>query len=142
MTAEGRPESRISRRRMLKRLGAGAAIAWSAPVLSSLRTPAFAQGYPRACEDCETNPCGFDPVAECGTSPTGGTCVCGLLVTGGCECFQPICLPTPELCDLTDPTCPVGFACINVACCGFTFCAPLCGTILPARTTSRARRWA
>jgi hypothetical protein len=35
----------ISRRAMLKRIGAGAAIAWSAPVLSSFRTPAFAQ-YP------------------------------------------------------------------------------------------------
>lgn len=33
----------ISRRTMLKRLGAGAAVAWSVPVLTSLRTPAFAQ---------------------------------------------------------------------------------------------------
>jgi hypothetical protein len=37
--------SGLSRRTMLKRIGAGTAIAWSAPVLSSLRTPAFA-GYP------------------------------------------------------------------------------------------------
>jgi hypothetical protein len=140
MTAEGRPESGISRRRMLKRLGAGAAIAWSAPVLSSLRTPAFAQGYPRECIDCETNPCGFDPVAECGTSVTGDICVCALLVTGGCACFQPICLPNPELCDVTDPTCPVGFACVNEGCCAVSFCAPLCATVLP-RASARARRW-
>jgi hypothetical protein len=33
----------ISRRRLIKRLGAGAAVAWSAPVLLSVRTPAFSQ---------------------------------------------------------------------------------------------------
>jgi hypothetical protein len=141
MTAEGRPESRISRRRMLKRLGAGAAIAWSAPVLSSLRTPAFAQGYPRPCIACETNPCGVDPVAECGTGPTGITCLCALTVTGGCQCFQPICLTDVEQCNVTNPTCPVGFACVTEGCCGVSFCAPLCGTVLP-RASARARRWA
>jgi hypothetical protein len=33
----------ISRRRLIKRLGAGAAVAWSAPVLMSVKVPAFAQ---------------------------------------------------------------------------------------------------
>ncbi|MGH2557363.1 MAG: CHRD domain-containing protein [Actinomycetota bacterium] len=33
----------ISRRRMLKRVGAGAAVAWTAPILMSVRVPAFAQ---------------------------------------------------------------------------------------------------
>jgi hypothetical protein len=33
----------ISRRRMIKRIGAGAAVAWTAPVLMSVKTPAFAQ---------------------------------------------------------------------------------------------------
>jgi hypothetical protein len=35
----------VSRRRMLERIAAGAAVGWSAPVLSSVPTPAFAQ-YP------------------------------------------------------------------------------------------------
>ena len=38
------PEEGVSRRRMLKRIGAGAAVAWTAPILTSIRTPAFAQG--------------------------------------------------------------------------------------------------
>jgi hypothetical protein len=42
--AEG-TRNEVSRRRMLKRIAAGAAVGWSAPVLSSVRTPAFAQ-YP------------------------------------------------------------------------------------------------
>jgi hypothetical protein len=33
----------ISRRRLIKRIGAGAAVAWSAPVLLSVRVPAFSQ---------------------------------------------------------------------------------------------------
>jgi CHRD domain-containing protein len=36
----------VSRRRMLKRIGAGAAVAWTAPILTSVRTPAFAQASP------------------------------------------------------------------------------------------------
>jgi hypothetical protein len=35
----------ISRRRMLTRIAAGAAVGWSVPVLTTVRTPAFAQ-YP------------------------------------------------------------------------------------------------
>lgn len=35
--------SGISRRKVLKRIGAGAAVAWTAPILVSVRTPAFAQ---------------------------------------------------------------------------------------------------
>jgi hypothetical protein len=38
--------SGISRRRMIKRIGAGAAVAWTAPVLMSVRVPAFAQSPP------------------------------------------------------------------------------------------------
>jgi len=38
----------ISRRRMIKRIGAGAAVAWTAPVLMSVRVPAFAQSPPCA----------------------------------------------------------------------------------------------
>jgi hypothetical protein len=40
------PESSVSRREMLKRLGVTTGVAWAAPVLSSIRTPAYAQAYP------------------------------------------------------------------------------------------------
>jgi CHRD domain len=39
----------ISRRRMLRRMGAGVAIAWTAPILTSVRVPAYAQTTPPAC---------------------------------------------------------------------------------------------
>jgi Cu/Zn superoxide dismutase len=36
----------ISRRRMLRRMGAGVAVAWTAPILTSVRVPAYAQTSP------------------------------------------------------------------------------------------------
>jgi CHRD domain len=36
----------ISRRKMLKRVGAGVAVAWTAPILTSVRVPAYAQVSP------------------------------------------------------------------------------------------------
>ena len=59
----------ISRRRMLRRLGAGVAVAWTAPILTSVQVPAYAQTTPgcrlRASMDAaqETGP----PVASPGT---------------------------------------------------------------------------
>jgi len=55
----GRPEearAEISRRRMLKRIGAGAAVAWSAPIITSVQTPAFAASAP-ACSPCAPFDC-------------------------------------------------------------------------------------
>lgn len=133
-------ENRISRRRMLKRIGAGAAIAWTAPVLSSLRTPAFAQETPRCPTDCRDNPCGVNPALVCGQAATG-PCLCGHTVTGQCLCFQPICLDPPVLCDAANSDCPVGFGCVNSACCGLSFCAALCTTVLDG-VAQGGRRWA
>jgi hypothetical protein len=124
---------RISRRGALKRIGAGTAIAWSAPVLSSLRTPAYAQ-YPRVCP----SRCLGCNAGDCGTGPTGIPCVCAQTVIGGCDCFQPVCLGAP-LCDAADPACPVGFACVIAECCGVSFCAAMCGTPIGA---DAGQRWA
>lgn len=75
---------RISRRRALKRIGAaGAAVAWSAPLLSSLRTPAFAQASPRCREGFS---CGGD-FETCSDSPF---CVCTSTVDGA-ECLDTNC---------------------------------------------------
>jgi hypothetical protein len=46
---EPRGAGGISRRRMLRRMGAGVAIAWTAPILTSVRVPAYAQVSPGSC---------------------------------------------------------------------------------------------
>jgi hypothetical protein len=97
-------EGRISRRKALKRIGAGAAIAWSAPIMTSLRTPAFAQGSPPGCRDCAPLDC---------NNPR----YCAPLGTGCCEesgcpafCTQTIhleCLCTPSPAWNTPPDPPI-----------------------------------
>jgi hypothetical protein len=78
----------VSRRSALKRIGAGAAIAWTAPVLTSIRTPAFAQTTACAsgCPECQFGA----PCLNCGACvgiPT--ECVCA--DTGICTAPDPIC---------------------------------------------------
>jgi hypothetical protein len=113
----------ISRRRMLKRIGAGAAVAWTAPVLLSIRTPAFAQGSvcQGGCSDilcCGNAPCG-DPCCVC-TTTTEQTCACldGTFPCGpgaGCTSSQACVDEFGE-----------GFHCAVVCCTGATQCVPEC----------------
>jgi hypothetical protein len=123
---EGWSLERISRRRMLKRIGAGAAVAWSAPVLTSLRTPAFAQ-YAR----CEGLAC----AAECGVSvpPELGACLCFEDVSGASHCTNNFFCNDARACN-TNEDCVsafgVGFFCQTATGCGGSCgqqCAPDCG---------------
>jgi len=71
----------ISRRSMLKRIGSGAAAAWSAPVLTSLRTPAFGQGSPVCAAGCPQ--CRFGEI--CGPGEEDGR-RCGCVAVPDCFC--------------------------------------------------------
>jgi hypothetical protein len=80
-------EKGVSRRSMLKRLGAGAAVAWSAPVLTTLGTPAFAQTP--ICDTCTS--CEFgQPCGDCACVGTPAPeCFCTNV--GVCLNEEPIC---------------------------------------------------
>jgi len=133
---------RISRRKALKRVAAGTAIAWSAPVLTSLRTPAFAQ-YPRCQEPCDG--C-FDGIgdAPCGTDPVrGGTCLCSRTTEGVCFCGADDGCNEWGNCG-SSADCPPGFACKPVGCTGCDpdpgemNCQRPCGAPLPDGSPSAA----
>jgi hypothetical protein len=68
----------ISRRKMLKRIGVGAAVAWSAPVLMSIRTPAFGQASP-VCAPSDCPECDFGE--QCGPN-----CQCAGVPPPDCFC--------------------------------------------------------
>lgn len=120
------PEENLSRRRMLKRLGAGAAVAWTAPVIVSLSArPAFAQATPTC--DCISDPCNN----ECG--PPGAGCLCAAPVEGGCACFIPVC---GNPCS-SSSECGAGALCVTT-CCGQNSCAQLCGG---SGSQPRGRGW-
>jgi hypothetical protein len=122
-------EDGISRRRMLKRIGAGAAIAWSAPVLTSIRTPAFAQGY-AACPcfqfDCNGPPC------------PGTVCACLTDVDGGEFCSNDFSCGSTNPCT-TNGDCPAGWFCQGDGCAGSCgqVCVPPCGTCAGTSSASR-----
>jgi hypothetical protein len=120
-------ESGVSRRKIIKRLGAGTALAWSAPVLSSLATPAYAQVSPGACPAWD---CG-QSIIECAGTPCGiGPCVCDLDVHGNPACWDNISCGDPNVIACTaNSDCAPGWVC-TTNCCGQT-CLPPCGECGP-----------
>jgi hypothetical protein len=116
----------ISRRRMLKRIGAGAAIAWSAPVLTSLKTPAFAQGYDSSCDpgqvctpDCDVlRVCQGNPNCGCFRNVDTNACHCGDLLDGLCASFPPC---------VTGADCPFPGQVCAASCCPSGICMDACG---------------
>ena len=122
----GRSTDGISRRRMLKRIGAAGAVAWATPVISSLTTPAFAQTVsPGACPAWN---CG-DPITQCGgkACPEGlGICICDDDVDGNPFCWNDFdCNDVGAVACETNADCANGWRCTS-SCCGQT-CAPPCG---------------
>lgn len=138
---EGGSKDGISRRRMLKRIGAAGAVAWATPVISSLTTPAFAQTVsPGACPAWN---CG-DPITECGGEAcpeASGLCVCDDDVDG-----RPFCWNDFYCFDVGAVPCETNADCANSGpgwrctsnCCGQT-CAPPCGVCGGADSRSFAR---
>jgi hypothetical protein len=119
---EARSANRVSRRAMLRRVGAGAAIAWTAPVLSSVRVPAFAATGPCPVSGCNKGEI-CDVFMNCGASPD---CSCFHTTDPGGPTF---CSDTDFICDnqvcRTCAECPAGWACV-ASCCQNLVCAPPC----------------
>jgi hypothetical protein len=112
----------ISRRRMLKRVGAGAAIAWSAPILSSLRTPAFAQ-YPVRCTECAGDFCFGQTI--CGDSgPFGCNCAQVVEAETTCFCYEDDFCSNRDTCT-EQSDCPAGQTCVHT-CCDAALGTPVC----------------
>lgn len=127
------PQS-ISRRSMLKRIGAGAAVAWTAPVLTSLRTPAFAQQYvcPGGCPQCQFGqPC----LTDCACVGIPDECICANV--GICTSPDPICRTDADC----EAFCPGGRCakCIFDPSCVETSCWCPCGD--GPRRLPRGRRF-
>jgi hypothetical protein len=106
------PVDSVSRRQILKRIGAGTAVIWSAPALTSLGSPAWAQAYPPGlCRP--TNPF-CDPGLLCEESPACQPDCPGLQCTqtldGSCVCwFAATCNTGDELICQTDADCEFFF---------------------------------
>ena len=125
----------VSRRRMLKRIGAGAAVAWSAPILTSIRVPAFAQSP--QCPGRDWN-CG-DEIQICGSGPGDTICVCDVNTEGDTICWNDYFCDDPRaIACSTSADCGSEFPHCASTCCGQT-CVPNCGTAVSGRLKGAKR---
>jgi hypothetical protein len=126
----------ISRRTLLKRVGAGAAIAWTAPVLTSVQNRAWAVS-PSGCGDrcngigCGNNPPCSGPNCSLQCRADGSECVC-LANFGNCL----VCANDSD-CAQFGP----GYVCTQNCICGPTGCAAPCGPLGPGRAPQGAKRY-
>lgn len=125
------PHAGISRRKMLKRIGAATAVAWTAPIITSMQTPAFAQYEECDCPpyDC-ANPSLCENTCQCAPHHGGGPCICWS--TGYCApCEQDSDCAAFHLCGDVNPNCSCGgnnTACLSVlGCTGSRRTRPLKG---------------
>jgi hypothetical protein len=132
MPARDEPSHDVSRRDALKKLGVGAGIAWSAPVVMTFYNAAgAAAGTPSPTTSAETTT--VPPPTDC---DSGGTCNDGFPeCLGGCICVTDAaggsrCVPGPFSCFALDTcgpgnSCPPGFFCALGTCCLEPVCVPL-----------------
>ena len=112
----------ISRRRLLKRIGAGAAVAWTAPILTSVRTPAFAQGSAPVCAPgCPECQFGAPCMTQCACVGIPRECFCSNV--GACNGGMPICQKDSDCTPVTGPgsrcaQCVFDPACTQSSCWG------------------------
>ena len=122
----------ISRRRMLKRIGVGAAVAWTAPVITSIRTPAFGAS---GCPSCPGTGCPGTDFLPCdGGGCQSGSCYGGLGcftfqdMEGNCLCVQNEFCSCAATCSSSSDCGPCQHCLGNTGCGSSGVCADCCGT--------------
>ncbi len=123
-------DERVSRRRLLKRAGVGAAVIGAGSMVTA--GTASAVGF---CHDCSCSPCGSGN--GCGHWFGHGVCTACVPTTEGCcFCHEGIACDGATGC-ANSGDCPPGWACA-ATCCGGLICVPPAGD--PAGTLRRRCR--
>ena len=112
-------EIRVSRRKLLKRAGVGAAVVGAGSMVTSSTAGAAAETEPHVC--IHAGGC-----FACSGQPTCGNC-CGCVITveGCCFCHEAVFCGDATPCH-TSSQCPPGFACALTCCGGGPICVPRC----------------
>jgi hypothetical protein len=103
----------LSRRSLLRRMGAAAAAVTVMPAISSvIAPPAYAQASAAGCPTPDT----------CQTFSCAGGCACVPTTEGTTVCIVPTCVAPCT----TTADCPPGTVCFTLGCCGpATYCVPI-----------------
>lgn len=125
-------DERVSRARLLKRAGVGAAALGGASMLTAATASAVTPTATTPSKACIHNGCGVcENLITCGDS---GCCACFTTVEGCCFCAGDWFCDTALTCT-SSHGCPPGWACVR-SCCDEEFgyhtqCVPRCGTTTP-----------
>lgn len=119
-------DERVSRRRLLKRAGIGAAaVGAGSMITASGASAAYADEFSTACIP--------DGCGECETQQAcGDGCFCIIDVEGRCFCHEPSSCGSLTPCS-SNSDCHPGWACA-FSCCGGTLCLPHCGSLVAGVT--------
>ena len=128
---------RISRRRMLQNIGVASAVAWTAPIVTSIGSKAFASASD-ACHEARDWNCG-DTFRICGTGGYNGLCLCDVDSSGKSVCWGNYLCGDPNATPCTsNADCNSAFPYCVTSCCGQT-CAPNCTNAAPRRAPNGAK---
>ena len=117
-------DERVSRRRLLKRAGVGAAVLGAGSMVSA--SAASAQEGSTVCRDI--GGCGAAALFPACDIHGGNCCVCVVDQSGCCVCAENIFCVEANTC-VNESDCPAGWTCwSNPNGCGHAICAPVCGT--------------
>jgi hypothetical protein len=122
--------SKITRRRLIKRIGVGTAAAWIAPIVTSLGAKAEADCIQCSDPDPSNGDCAWvcgGTLYQCGQGcgPLGAA-YCSHDTDGRCFCWEDsFCSEVADCSQSSD--CPPGYGCIPDTCCGTPKCFPACG---------------
>ena len=139
----------VSRRSMLKGIGAGAAIAWTTPILTSVRATAFAASGGQC--DVSKQFCGppdprcGQPGVACALPPGCQVGACTIMNDRSCLCWDfAVCTSPNPICQ-SDADCGSGFKCgptdpsCEFLCAGNKACFHQCGSGGSAPRSRRGR---
>jgi hypothetical protein len=115
----------VTRRKLLRRAGAGAAAVGAGAMVSA----ASAQAAQSPTECFHAGGCVDCPAAD---FPCHGDrcCYCFMSASGCCFCAEDFFCDSTHACH-TDVNCPPGWGCVYSCCGEGTVCAPPCGTVVP-----------
>ena len=122
-------ETRVTRGRLLKRAGVGAA-ALGAGTMITASTAGASLPASAVCKDpAGANGCGTCPGLTDHPCPGGsGCCFCGINTESCCVCVENFFCNTPAC--TSSSQCPPGWSCLPDTCCGAGgVCAPHCGAV-------------
>jgi hypothetical protein len=122
-------ETRVTRGRLLKRAGVGAAAVGAGSMLTASTASAAAHPSPECSDPAGAAGCTSCPACNNLCPGGSGCCCCFVTVEGCCFCAENTDCNVPSC--TSSSQCPPGWACVATCCDATPRCVPHCGATSP-----------